>query len=549
MQPYNLNLNFTFVDASDQLLYAVMSDNRVISTEVSSVGSNNRIRRPHTASPSSRAHSPDRVSDSASDQRKPQGSDAPQRPITASARAGPYSEYKTIGNESRRHSRPESAFSDVPIDISTDEEIEGAMCSSMGERHQNNHGLQYGGYVNSDFDSNHCNASADQIVNNNGVKRTEYKHVIEEKIAEIRDVRDAVNLTNSRALAEPHVEESVFRNVIGDPISRHWENLDGTFGSSNEDVCYGRDSKRLRGLPDFDLRNGERDAYSRNGRQNSPSPTRTEFRFPSPIHELSVPLDKSSSHARQILVTVRDMVLERKYSGKSLREIFRHFDRSGKSLFNAKDFITATADLNIEITEIVAVSAISQIALDGKDNVSYGEFAVFILDPSHHLLESQIQQYLAEQLHRRGNAFQASFHSIFWEEDNLINTGTVSDESLTSGMVSKRAFVSSLIKLGLKLSPTDVERLVTRFDTHGQKISCSATQFLRMVERSEVWKRAETVLVNQYVAEKEACVLRSELAIQQSSEGTVSLQSERTICYIKLCVYWMLRTPSHFKYF
>ena len=495
-----------------------VSDNRIVSTEVSSVCSNNRTRRPHTASPSSRAHSPDRGSDSASDQRKPHVSEGPQRPITASARAGPYSEYRnsacdqTKGNESRRHSRPESAFSDVPNDTSSEEGVEGEMYGDTGERRQISHGMQYSTYVNGDFDGHHRNASVDHIINNNGRESTEHKHIIEGNTAE--------NLTNSRVLLEPHVEESVFCNIINDPVPMHWENLDGTFGSSNEDACYG---KRLRGLPDFNLRNGERDAYNRNGRQ--PSPTRSEFRFSSPSHEFLVPLDKSSSHARQILVTVRDMVLERKYSGKSLREIFRHFDRSGKSVFDAKDFITATADLNIEITEVVAISAISQIALDGKDNVSYGEFAVFILDPSHHLLESQIQQCLAEQLHRRGKAFQASFHSIFWEEDNLVNTGIVTDESLTSGMVSKRAFVSSLLKLGLKLSPTDIDRLVIRFDTHGQMDSCSATRFLRMVEKSEVWKRAETVLVNQYVAEKEACVLRSELAIQQSTEGTFLLHA------------------------
>jgi len=49
--------------------------------------------------------------------------------------------------------------------------------------------------------------------------------------------------------------------------------------------------------------------------------------------------------ATQTLTTVRDFIIGRHRAGKSLREIYQHFDRQSKLYFDANDFMKATSDL------------------------------------------------------------------------------------------------------------------------------------------------------------------------------------------------------------
>jgi hypothetical protein len=60
--------------------------------------------------------------------------------------------------------------------------------------------------------------------------------------------------------------------------------------------------------------------------------------------------------------------------------------------------------------------------LDGYDNVSFGEFQVFVLDPLHKLLEKIVQQQLSERFIRYGRAFRVDFHAIFWDEMKVSNS-------------------------------------------------------------------------------------------------------------------------------
>jgi hypothetical protein len=85
------------------------------------------------------------------------------------------------------------------------------------------------------------------------------------------------------------------------------------------------------------------------------------------------------------------------------------------------------------------------------------------------------------------------------------------------GFVNIKAFVSSLKKLGLKLTNTDIDRLVTRFDVSGQRESCSVTRFITMVEGSFLWQTAEDTLAQQEAATAEASILRAELKAGSSS--------------------------------
>ena len=115
--------------------------------------------------------------------------------------------------------------------------------------------------------------------------------------------------------------------------------------------------------------------------------------------------------AKKSLDTRREMAIVRKDTGKSLRDIYQHFDRKGKHYFDAKDLAEGLSDLRIETSERVADLMISSLAIDGYDKVSYGEFAVFVNDTEHKELEQSVQHQLAEQLERQGRDFQVYMYN------------------------------------------------------------------------------------------------------------------------------------------
>ena len=217
--------------------------------------------------------------------------------------------------------------------------------------------------------------------------------------------------------------------------------------------------------------------------------------------------------ATQTLATVREMILNRYRTGKNLKEIYLHFDRTNKTYFNAADFMQATSDLRIETSARVADIAVSLVALDGDDKVSYGEFKVFVLDSNHKALERLVQQQVGQQLERQGRQYQSWLYNIFWEEESIVHEGRLDKKSVSivqNGLVSIAAFTTSLEKAGVKLSVQEMDRLVTRFDINGQG-RCSVARFLRMIQLSEPWLHAERVLALQEEAIDEANTLRKQL--------------------------------------
>lgn len=461
-----------------------------------------------------------------------------QRPTTASARAGPNSEYRICpGDDSNVETegvtRPESAFSDIPNDNDTglgDGEWVGNLAYLA--LNKESFPLFNNTYCNSYGDGRkvygeHC----DNIGSNCDDGSSSSQHADKDCGLHLDTASASLNGTEHEALSSSTASRS--------PAQRDWENLEGTL-----EIITDTDSEYKRsGTVGFGSFSGAGNGGGAGGRNayrgidySSDSQSQTEDdhdlghlthlhlndHFEHSIETPAEPIGHLRYLASQILSTVRDMVLERKNSGKKLAEIFRHFDRNGKLYFDAKDFVKATSDLQIETTERVAALAVAEIALDGIDSVSYGEFQVFILDPDHRALESSIQQCLAASLERHGRAYQARFHSVFWEEEKDV-TGVVSaQDDLTDGNVSIQAFVCSCQKLGLKLNKTDLDRLIRRFDVHSQQRSCAASRFIRMVERSDQWQRAEAALVHQYVARKEASALRAEAANPQVATGDQS---------------------------
>jgi Ca2+-binding EF-hand superfamily protein len=237
--------------------------------------------------------------------------------------------------------------------------------------------------------------------------------------------------------------------------------------------------------------------------------SQNSYESPLPTKE---PIEHLVLLANQILSTLREIIMGRYRRGKSLQEIYEHFDRNDKNYFDARDFIIATADLRIETSPRVANIAINMIALDGYDKVCFGEFKVFVLDSDHKLLEMNVQEQLAQMLEQKGREYQTFMVDMFWNEEESLNGSRTPNERpyRQSEFVSKSAFVSSLQRIGLMLTSSELNRLVDRFDMYGNEM-CSVPRFVRMVQNSRAWRHGERVLAYQDEAIEEAEYLRQQL--------------------------------------
>ena len=114
---------------------------------------------------------------------------------------------------------------------------------------------------------------------------------------------------------------------------------------------------------------------------------------------------------------------------------------------------------------------------------------MFVSDITHHELEDRVRRQAVELFEKQGRAFQHTLHSIFTESiheidpDQKQGSSSGAGQAASSqgrqtllprqgqqqfGFVSPQAFISTLKKLGFKLSSSDVDRLVVRFDVYGQ---------------------------------------------------------------------------------
>ena len=271
--------------------------------------------------------------------------------------------------------------------------------------------------------------------------------------------------------------------------------------------------------------------------------------------------------ATQILSTLREIIMGRYRRGRSLQEIFEHFDRNEKQYFDSADFVTATADLRIETSPRVANIAVNMLALDGFDKVSFGEFKVFVLDSDHRLLELNVQEQLAQLLEQKGREYQSFMVDMFWNEEESLNDSTNNtsyhnnntssarhssphgSNSRNDGFVSKIAFVSSLQRIGLVLTSSELNRLVDRFDVHGNEM-CSVHRFVRMVQNSRAWHHGEKVLSYQDEALEEGEFLRQHLHHRHSNpalhtnDGDASSLPDLPLELIAMCEYLGIRVLS-----
>jgi Ca2+-binding EF-hand superfamily protein len=256
----------------------------------------------------------------------------------------------------------------------------------------------------------------------------------------------------------------------------------------------------------------------------------------------SDPVDHLELLAQQILSTLRDIIITRYRRGKSLQEIFLHFDRSSKGSFDVGDFTRAASDLRIETSDRVATIAVRKIALDGKTNVCFGEFKVFVLDSDHQLLERNIQEQLAALYEQEGRGYRAWMEDVFWSEESALGDSRAGSQmDGGSGFVGRQAFASGLQKIGAVLTSSEVNRLVDRFDMSGEDM-CSVPRFVRMIRESSAWQHAEKLLEYQDEAVEEAAFLREQL--RNGGGGIPSGYPQLSEELINICEYLGIRVLS-----
>lgn len=176
------------------------------------------------------------------------------------------------------------------------------------------------------------------------------------------------------------------------------------------------------------------------------------------------------------------------------------------------------------------------VALDGGDRLSFAEFAVFVSDPRHYELQSEVCRQLSKQLELLGrrslrvdDVFFARQRRPAPREDNVVDARNpkitsrsdiaATDLKQEQGRgepgehhierhedrqeASASDFLDGLEDLGLRLSAIDANRLLVRFDVHGDG-HLSVQRFVSMVESSPEWSRALARLSRQEEADEEA---------------------------------------------
>jgi len=246
----------------------------------------------------------------------------------------------------------------------------------------------------------------------------------------------------------------------------------------------------------------------------------------------------ASETVRRAAEQLRNMVVERQMqTGRSLRQVFGHFDRRQCGYFDIDDLDEALQDLCILLQPDEVAQMLCVLALDRFERISFGEFAVFVTDPHWEQLEAVVCRQLAAQLLAHGRGFNLMDPFLQQELASKTTKSFHQDSNIQQGIVNKDRFLAGLAALGLNLHETDAQRLLVRFDVHGTG-SCSFNRFVCMVENSAQWKSAYDRLAEQEQVTEEADMMRKQLRCGESLASTLSEE------IISMCEYLGIRVLS-----
>lgn len=197
--------------------------------------------------------------------------------------------------------------------------------------------------------------------------------------------------------------------------------------------------------------------------------------------------------------------------GSTLRDLFALIDKNGVRYFNPRDLmLAANKNFGLPFGPQTATALVKLMALDGNDRVSFSEFVVFVNDSQYEQLERKLQVEVAGQLEQQGREYQYLLFSVLSHEGPGEGNEDDSSAAPASGLVSAASFGASLLKLGLQFDSSEIERIVTRFDTHGTG-QCSVSRFMNMIQGCEQWKATLETLAYHEEAIEECQVVRQRM--------------------------------------
>jgi hypothetical protein len=163
---------------------------------------------------------------------------------------------------------------------------------------------------------------------------------------------------------------------------------------------------------------------------------------------------------------LRSIVLQRRdETGRSLRQIFRHFDRQNEGRVSALDLQEALSDLGTDLSQAHALHLLrKEVALqDEADSFSFGEFASFVLDPGFAELQGAVCRKL-----RKASSSRKKLLAAFGSHGGMV--------------CSSARFAQGLHRIGLTPSKEELQRLLMRYELEDGVASCGG--FIDMLVRS-----------------------------------------------------------------
>ena len=203
---------------------------------------------------------------------------------------------------------------------------------------------------------------------------------------------------------------------------------------------------------------------------------------------------------------------------KSLRTNFKllAFSSSPPSQYTAQQEKEHGSD-QIDISDAAAEATVSAMCINtaiATTASSFAEFVVFVTDPSFKSLERNLQAQVVQQLEKYGEDYLLFLGQVFFAEDKIIEEkfkeGVNKDQLLLPmplESVGRLSFLSSLFKLGLRLSPAEGDRLAARFDEQGDG-GCRVDQFLRIATSTRAWTLVARRAAVAAQSSKEAALVR-----------------------------------------
>lgn len=229
----------------------------------------------------------------------------------------------------------------------------------------------------------------------------------------------------------------------------------------------------------------------------------------------------ASTH-EETLHQLRQLIQERHSPDRPLRWIFRHFDRKKRNFFDRHDLAASLCDLKLDYSRDCVDYLMTRIAIDDGEQVSLGEFVVFVTDAAHRQLSTAIFTALAAQLESQGRSFYGGLFDVLGGgttanadvHPRRPSSGAPSARKSTRA-VSKDTFVSGLLSLCKQLTAHDAERLAVRFDVHGSGF-VSLGRFWKTLSNSPQWKAAEELLTIHEEALEQGEIVKHQLQLGET---------------------------------